>query len=371
MNNLNAKQFIFIILGTSIVSFKTYPNLVIKYGRNDAWIATLIASLLAILLYVYILKICESTTTYDLHKIYTSSLGETLGNLLYSLFIFTLFLTLIESSSVEANSMHQNMLLETPSWYILLFFVISASYSVSKGLRPLIITSIVGISFVMLAGINLGILTASYKESKYLYPILKNGFNKDLLLATIKALGFYAGLGITFPYLNEVSNKRNLAKLSLVGLIITVQMEIYSIIGIITTFGYKRALTIFYPKLLQTQLVSHFDFLESGEFFVMLQIIGGWYIKYCLCFYALLKLIEVFGSKSKNKAIILISIAVFFISYFISRNGFLLLNALTYYNYISLINFLVIPFIVFTMYLIKYPHSNKNIDNTSTEKNSN
>lgn len=370
MGKFNSKQFLFIILGTCIVSFKTYPNIVINYGKRDAWIATLIASILVFIFYIYILKICLKTNSYNVHKIYTYALGDTLGNIFYVFFIFTMFLTLIESSAIEANSMHQNMLLETPPWYILLFFVISAGYAVSKGLRPLILITIVGIVFVMLAGINLGVLTAKYKENKYLYPILQYGFNKDMIIATIKSLGMYSAVGITFPYLNEVFDKKNIIRGSIVGLLIVLQMEIYSIIGVITTFGYKRAVTIYYPKLLQTQLVKHFDFLESGELFVMLQIVGGWFIKYCITFYALLKLLEAFNIKSKKSSIGIISVSVFVISYFAEKNSFKFLNFLIYYNYISLINFIIIPGIIFTVYYIKKA-DNKSRKNTDTKENSN
>lgn len=373
MSNFNAKQFLFIILGTSVVSFKTYPNIVISYGKRDAWIATLIASILIFIFYIFILKVCLKTDSYDVHKIYTSALGNTLGNIFYVLFIFTMFLTLVESSAIEANSMHQNMLLETPPWYILLFFVISAGYAVSKGIRPLIIITMVGIVFVMLAGINLGVLTAKYKENKYLYPILQYGFNKDMIIATIKSLGMYSAVGITFPYLNEVFDKKNIIRGSIVGLLIVLQMQIYSIIGIITTFGYERAITIYYPKLLQTQLVKYFDFLESGELFVMLQIVGGWFIKYCISFYALLKLLEVFNIKSKKSVIAIISVFVFVFSYFSEKSSFKFLNFLVYYNYISLINFIIIPGIIFTVYYIRKAgnQSNKNTDNKENSKQNN
>lgn len=353
MGKLNARQFIFIILGTTIVSFKTYPNIVIKYGKNDSWIAAIIASIFILLLFTFMLRISLKTNKFNLYEIYTNSCGEIIGNILYVFLILTFFLTLVESSSVESNSMHQNMLLETPAWFLLIFFVVATAYSVNKGLRPLVIITIIGIFFVMLAGTNLSILTASYKKNKYLYPILANGFNKDLFLATVKSLGFYASIGLTLPYLNEIKNKKDLVTTSLVGLIIVIQMEVYSTIGVITTFGYERALTIYYPKLLQTQMVSHFDFLESGELFVMLQIIGGWFLKYCLSFYGLLKLLESFGNKSNLKAIIIISLLVFIVSFFTSKNGFMLLTFLTYYNYISLINLLIIPALVFTIHGIK------------------
>lgn len=374
MDKLSSRHFIFIILGTSIVSYKTYPNILIRYGRRDSWISVLIASILIILYISYILKVFTKTKCYNLYEIYTSALGKTFGDILFILFAFTLFLTLVESASMEANSMHQNMILETPPWYILLFFIITTAYCVKKGLRPLMITTLIGITFVMLAGTNLGILTQKYKDNKYLYPILQHGFDKNMILATINALGLYGGIAITLPYVSDVADKHRLIKNALVGILIVVQMEIYSTIGIITTFGYKRALTIFYPKLIQTQLVSHFDFLESGELFVMLQIIGGWFIKYTLTFYALLKLIEIFYNKPKNNAIWVISILVFILSFFASRNGFLLFKILIYYNYIALVNFIIMPLIVFAIYSARASASKSNKDkaegDTSNENNS-
>lgn len=362
MDKLNSRHLIFIILGTCIVSYKTYPNIIVQCGRRDSWIAVSIASIFLILYAIYTLRIFIKTKCYDLYNIYTSALGKNLGSIFYILFIFTLFLTLVESASVEANSMHQNMILETPTWFILLLFIITTAYCVKKGLRPLIITTIAGMFFVMLAGTNLGILTQKYKDNKYLYPILQWGFDKNMIIATLRSLALYGPISILFPYLNNIVDKHRIIKTSLVGILIVVQMQIYSLIGVVTTFGYKKALTIYYPKLIQTQLVSHFDFLEAGELFVMLQIVGGWFIKYILTFYAFLKLIEIFYNKKKSTAILVISILVFILSHFTSKNGFLMLKLLVIYNYIVLINFIIIPAIIFTIYSARVSNHKSNKD---------
>ncbi len=353
MDKFNTKHLMFALWGVSIISLKTYPNIIIKYGKRDSWIAVIVASILIFLFMVYVMKICVKTNSYNMYEIYTKAVGRDFGHVFYFLFMFTLFLTLIECGAVESNSMHQNMLLESPVWYILIFFILGSMYCVKKGLRSLIIITIVGIVGVMIAGINLGILTAKYKQNKFLYPILQNGFDLNMVMASIKALGSYAGVAIVFPYINEVFNKKHLVRFSAAALIIVIQMEVYAMIGIITTFGYKRALTIYYPKLIQTQLVSHFDFLESGELWVMLQIVGGWFLKYCLTFYALLKLLESISDIPKKILIPLISIIVFPLSYFSGRNGFLLLKLLDIYNYISLVNFVVIPAIIFSIYMLR------------------
>lgn len=361
MDKLNARHFIFIILGTSIVTLKTYPNIIIDYGGRDSWIAVSIASLLILLFTVYILWICKKTNTYNILEIYSSALGQRFGTIFLFLFIFTLFLTLIESSSIEANAMHQNMLLETPPWYILLFFIVVAIYSVSKGIPSIIIITILGIMFIMFAGINLGIMTIKYKESKYLFPILENGLDLNFWIATLKSLGSYAGVVIFLPFLVNIDEKEQhkLMKNSIIGLIIVIQMEIISMTGVITTFGPKRAMSIWYPKLIQTQLVSYFGFLESGEFFVMLQMVGGWFIKYILAFYGLINLLKEFNLISKY-SVYIISVLTFLFSFLISKNSFILLKFLIYYNYISLVNFIIIPFIVYTIFLIKFNVKNSN-----------
>lgn len=361
MDKLNARHFIFIILGTSIVALKTYPNIIIDYGGRDSWIAVSIASLLILLFTVYILWICKKTNTYNILEIYNSALGQRLGTIFLFLFIFTLLLTLIESSSIEANAMHQNMLLETPPWYILLFFIVVAIYSVSKGIPSIIIITILGIMFIMFAGINLGIMTIKYKESKYLFPILENGLDLNFWIATLKSLGTYAGVVIFLPFLVNIDEKEQhkLMKNSIIALIIVIQMEIISMTGVITTFGPKRAMSIWYPKLIQTQLVSYFGFLESGEFFVMLQMVGGWFIKYILAFYGLINLLKEFNLISKY-SIYIISVLTFLFSFLISKNSFILLKFLIYYNYISLVNFIIIPFIVYTIFLIKFNVKNSN-----------
>jgi hypothetical protein len=96
-------------------------------------------------------------------------------------------------------------------------------------------------------------------------------------------------------------------------------MEIISMTGVITTFGPDRAMNIWYPKLIQTQLVSYFGFLESGEFFVMLQIVGGWFIKYILTFYGLIALLKEFNLISKYSFIYFF--LTFLFSFLISKNA--------------------------------------------------
>lgn len=47
-------------------------------------------------------------------------------------------------------------------------------------------------------------------------------------------------------------------------------MQILATIGTLSTSDINHAKNLVYSKLLQTQLISYWRFIESGEFFVML-----------------------------------------------------------------------------------------------------
>ncbi len=164
MDKLNTKHLMFIIWGTSIVAMKTYPNVFIINGGRDSWISVIIASIILFFYFIYILFVCKKTNCYNMDEIYHKALGKTMGDIFLILFIITLIVTLIESSSVEANALHVNMLSDTPPWFFLLFILIPAIYITKKGTRAITIVTIIGICLIMVAGINLAILTAKYKK---------------------------------------------------------------------------------------------------------------------------------------------------------------------------------------------------------------
>lgn len=352
MDKLNTKHLMFLIWGTSIVSMKTYPNVFVSKAGRDSWISVIIASIILLSYFVYILHVCKKTNCYNMDEIYRKALGKTMGDIFLIIFIITLIITLIESSSVEANAMHVNMLSDTPPWFFLLFLVIPAIYIAKKGTRAIVIVTIIGICLIMLAGINLGILTTRYKKMSYLLPIMANGITLPFILSIIKALGCYSGIATCIPFLSKLSSKSKITRYSIIAILIVIQMEIVANIGTLTTFGITRTLNLNYPKLIQTQLVSYFDFLEFGELYVMLQMVGGWFIKYVLTLSAILILLKKLSFLNKY-SIYIISLFVFIVSFFISAKIITLYKFLNYYVYFSAISFMLIPTIIFSIFYFK------------------
>jgi spore germination protein (amino acid permease) len=352
MDKINTKHLMFFIWGTSIVAMKTYPNVFISHAGRDSWISITIASMLLLAYFVYLLFVCKKRNCFDMVEIYHRALGKTLGNIFLILFIINLFVSLIESASVQANALHVNMLSDTPTWFFLLFMVIPAIYITKKGTRAINIVTIIGICLIMLAGINLGILTYKYKKISYLLPILGNGITPNFIISIFSALGCYSGIAICLPFLSKISNKSKITKYSVIALLIVIQMEIVANVGVLTTFGEVRVLRINYPKLIQTQLVSYFGFLEGGEFFVMLQMVGGWFIKYVLALNAALILLKKLSFFSKSW-IYVISLFVLIASYFVSAKVITVYKFLYIFNYFSLVSFIVAPTIIFTIFYFR------------------
>lgn len=353
MGIINSKHLFFIFSSLAIVTMKTFPSVFIKQGGRDTWIATILGSVFVLVYVWFILSVSKKTGNYNLLDIYAKSLGRT-GGLFFSFcFLMTILLTLFESAGAEASVVHSGFQLLTPVWVFISVTAISTVYIVKKGIASVVITSIISIFFISLSGILLAFLTQKYKETKYIYPILEHGIDLNILLATLKILGALSCVIIFIPYLDSIRDKSKLMRHSTIALLFIIQMQIFSMIGVITTFGPERAENLLFPKLKQTQIISAFGFLEAGELFVMLQVVAGWFIRYIVCFFALMELIRLSGLKIRYKEYYVCILTIIF-AYLFSRNLFDMFNLLDYLLYIQLANFFVVPLIVYLIYYFRH-----------------
>lgn len=194
---------------------------------------------------------------------------------MFSLFIFSVLLVLVECASIEPDAIHEYFLVDEPPTIFMILLVISGIYIVLKGSQALFTTTLIHIVGVSISGMGLFVLVTSYKNYDYLFPFMPNGITEDFLLAVVKLIGAYASITIILPFLPRVSEKKNILKYTVIGILFVAQNQVVSMIGTITTFSLPWLNSMFYPKLLQTQLVSHFDFMEAGELFVLYQLVGG------------------------------------------------------------------------------------------------
>lgn len=362
MNKISTRHFMFLIFGTIIVPLKTYPNIIIQYAGRDAWISVAVSSIIIFLFTIFVIKTIHKTETYKITDVFKIAFGEKIGYLLSIFLCISFFFILIESCTLQASVTRGNLLIGTPYWYICLFFVIATYLSVKSDLSSILITSIIGLSFTFIAGIMLSYMTHKYKHIEYIYPLLEFGFNKNMIISIVKSTGCYSSIISAFIYFQFVNDKDNLMKNTLLALVIIIQMEIVSIISVITTFGPSRSLQLIFPKITQNQIVNLFGFIEGAEFFIVLQVIDGWFVKYIITFYALKTVLENLNIYKKYFPI-LFSILVFLISSFLLKSNFVYLDILNTYATISFMTLFIVPLIAYIILFIKNPQKNSKQEN--------
>ncbi len=363
MDKYSPRHFAFLVLATGIVSLKTYPLVFIQDAGKDSWVAVIISSILITMYFTFSISTMKLVRKNDFLTIYRIALGKCLGTIMALLFAFTTVLTLVESAVIEADGMHQNMMVETPNWYFIIFFVFVSLYVIRKDLVAVFVMTIIGISTIMFAGIHLGIMTLQQKDFWMLFPVMQDGITGGFLLAVLKSLGMYGFITITLPYLDAIDDSTiSLQKYSLIALAVVIQMQIVSITGIFATFNTEQAKTYYYPKLIQTHLVTYLQILEFGELYVMLQMLAGWMLKYLVAFHSIILILKFLKVKSSAilKLTYVISGIVLIASVIISSNSIRLFNLLQYFPWIALVNFVLIPFLVFVIYRIKIKRQSPN-----------
>lgn len=352
MNKISAKHFILFVFGVTYISFKTYPSLFISQGGRDTWLYTLIIYLIFFAFAMYLIYIMDSREVYDINIIFTKGLSKTIGHLFLFLFSIGLFLASIESASVEANVIKSCFFIDTPTWYILIFFLLPSLFLIGKNIRSLLIFTIVIISSLIFNTFALAIITEKYKDIKYIMPVFAGNTVAEFSSTLLLVLGSLSAFVIALPYLKHLNKGKNLKTHTFIALAILGAICIYVIIGILSTFGPLRAANLFYPEFIQSQRVQLASFIEFGDFFFLYQTIVGFFIKYILATYGIY-LIYKHYIKNYKYFITIYTLAIFIFSTFLSRNNYILFNILKYYQYINLVLFIAIPLIAFISFSLR------------------
>lgn len=356
MDKLTFKHFFFIMCASSIVSLKTYPGIFMRDAGRDSWVAVIVSGLILIISFDYIIRIWINRKCNNLKEVFELACGKILGKIFLIIFACTLFFTMVECAAVETDVIHFNLFIESPQWYILLFIILPGLFVIKKGKNATMIVIIFAMMISIINGINLYFLTLPYKKYNRLLPIFVNGINFNFFLGVVKSLGLFSSSTIALVYLSEVKKTKKLRRCALISIIFIVQMIIASTNGILATFDIQRANSITFPKLIQTQLISYFGFIASGEFYVIFQVLAGWFAKYIITFFALLNILkELKIEKLFNMDILPYSLSglVYACSFAASYNLLYLFKFLNIYSYACLVNFLVIPIAIFTVFSIR------------------
>lgn len=353
MNKLSAKHFILFVFGVTYISFKTYPSLFIAEGGRDTWLYTLIIYLIFFAFAMYLIYVMDSRKVYNINEVFTQGLSKPLGNIFLFLFALGLFLAALESAAVETNIVKSCFFLETPSWYIIIFFLLPSVFLIGKSIRSFLIFVIILVSSLGVNTFILSAITEKYKDIKYIMPVFAGNIAGEFLSTFLLVLGSLSAFVIALPYLRYLNTGKNLRKHSFIALGILGAICIYILIGILSTFGPLRAANLFYPEFVQSQRVQLCGFLEFGDFFFLYQTVAGFFLKYAIATYGVY-IIYKKHIKNHKYFTTVYTLAIFIFGTFLSRNNYILFYILKYYQYINLVLFVAVPIIAFTTFSLRY-----------------
>lgn len=352
MNKLSTKHFIFFIFTATLISLKSYSSIFIRSGGKDTWLISFLAILCIFILFIYFLWVCKKTNTFNINTIFLYKQPKFIGYIMILLFAFGLFLVSIESASVFASSIHTNFFLETPTWFCLIFMILPSAYLVLRRFNSILIVLLVISSISILGDIILLLLISRYLHFSYILPVMKGTLSFNSLNCFFLILGALSSIMISIPFLRYLSDSKKLIKHSTISLIICGFIIMSSFISIISFFGPLRGGNIFYPEYVQSQRVQIVNFIEFGELFYIFRSVSMWILKYILATYGIILL---FDKVIKNKRIFIAiySMLIFIVSFFITRNQYVLFESLNYLQYIQIFTFIIVPLISFSIYKVR------------------
>lgn len=349
MNKFSSKHFMFFIFAACLISIRSYSSIFIKVGGRDTWILSIIASILFLAFLLYLLNICVKHNTFNLNCIFSCLLPSWCSKIYLCIFSFGLFLTAIESISTSASSIHTNYFLSTPVWYCLLFLIIPTTYVLMRKLNAILIVVIVTSSLTLVGDMILLMLNIKYLNFSNLLPIMPSGMTSDKFLCLILILGSLSSVLIAFPYLSFIDCKKKLLRNSSLAFVICSFFILSSFVSVISFFGSTRAGNIFYPEYVESQRIQIANFIEFGQLFYIFRSVCMFFIKYVLASYAILLFFKD-SIKNKSHFIIFYSTIIFILSLILTRNQYVLFNALEALQLILLITFILVPLICFTAF---------------------
>lgn len=346
---MTTKHFIFYIIGLCTASLLIYPSLYTQSAENNVIIA-IASSLVAISIFLFISKAYLSCKSSSFKEIVYSTLGRFIGSIYLVIFASMVYISIIGTCTVFGSSLSTSVFIKTPIWFILLLFIGASLYIKMFTSKSSNIFTIITSTIMIICIIFLFVILQKYRK---LYNIdesnLSTVFSSNSMRSFFLQLGGLSSFGMLLPLFKNIRRGHNDMKNIFIGLSITVGVFLFSIIGGISIFGVKRFSNIYYPLFIESQLINYQGILENGDALTLLIISFGYILKYVIEICILNEILLPNKIKDNLGYTLLSSVIIFLSSSFLSNKIDTLFIFLTYYQYASLVVFMILPLTIFSI----------------------
>lgn len=191
------------VIGVGVFS---YPSSMAQQVGTDGWIVTIAAGFICMALLFIIYKIVNKNGFISFYDLTISTLGKLFGNVIILLLCFYFIFSISIGMRIFVEVIKMNLLLKTPTEFILLVMIFTGLYLVRTDVSVLVKFN--EISFVIMFVPMIIILLFSTKNGDItnVLPILQNS-PKEYISALITSTYAFGGFEIAFlilPYMKDV-----------------------------------------------------------------------------------------------------------------------------------------------------------------------
>lgn len=265
-DRLTVRQFTLLTFLTMVGDMiLIYPSLVTAYGRQDAWICSLLSQPIGILIIWILFKLHRTHPELSLIEICKKLLGPWMGSVLAAGYLFYFIMGTAVCLREVGDFMTTQIYLQTPIRVILTLFLIPIVWGIIHGLKTMGLSSelLAPIVVVFMILLLLGLLPQV--EPAKLQPFLETPWIK-LLHSTIRgafsSFGELIVLSMFLPYVNRASHlKRDILLATIAGGIMLTMLELVSLM----VFGPILTQHGFYISYSLAQKINIGNFFERIE----------------------------------------------------------------------------------------------------------
>ncbi|WP_453989945.1 GerAB/ArcD/ProY family transporter [Bacillus nitroreducens] len=255
-------------------------------GKRDAWISALFAYAIT-LVWGLVLYLIMKQNQQQLHL--SDWIKARAGSIVSQIFMTVFLVYVFAISTISFYDLIQSIniyfLPRTPSFVVMLPFLLICIWSAYNGLKSIVYVSAILLPFVSLLGIFVATFTLPVKDYSYLFPILADGYQPVLKGAMI-ILGGSADLLVLLLLQHHVKKSFSIPNLFFLITFLTV-LILGPTMGSLSSFGPAIASNIRFPAFEQWRLVKLGNYISHVDFLAVFQLLSGELIRVSLGLYLL------------------------------------------------------------------------------------
>jgi spore germination protein KB len=276
-------------------------------GKRDAWVCVLV-SYIFLLFWGYVLYLIMKKNQQRL-RLYEWIKGHT-GGTFSTIFISVLAAYIFAISAISFYDLIQSIniyfLPRTPSFVVMLPFLLICAWSAYSGLKSIVYVSAVLLPFVWMLGLFVALFTMKEKDYSYLFPILVDGYH-PVVKGTIIILGGSSDLLVLLLLQHHLKKSFTLLNIFLL-ITILVGLILGPTMGSISSFGPAVASDMRFPAFEQWRLVTLGEYISHVDFLAVFQFLSGELIRVSLGLFLLADMVKGLSTSSNKKYVFAVSI---------------------------------------------------------------